>query len=505
MSGDSRDWDLPIFRPQMGRRVRGARASTDLPLRTAIFLRLARGLGRPGNSGRQSRARCDVRLPPNARRCVVKARYVPMGDRGPKAARAHLAYIERDGVERDGSPGRMFGPEGEVRRDDFGAPIAGEKRQFRFIIGPEDGEALDLRDYTRRLVDRMEKDLGRKLRWAAVCHYDTDNPHVHLVVRGVDARNQELRIDRTYISESLRLRARELATRELGPRSALEVRRQLDREVSQERLTTVDRQLATIAGPERTVRLADIARAADARKLSRPHAVRRLENLERLHLAERLSPASWRLEEGWQEALKRLGERGDIIKRMHQALGRAVTTPRIFEAGSAPVEGVVRRKGLHDEQTGAPFVIVETERQEAHYVRVPLSAREQLRVGERVRVAEVPAKWVTAPDQAIAREAGLHGGIYSATEHERRLRLKPMVIAGRPVPPDAIVAVNLRRLERLARHQLVTPMPDGSWKVPSNLLDVLREREKTHPQHRIQIDRLDRTPDQARPRGPTLD
>ena len=133
MSGRSRDWDLPIFRPQMGRRVRGSRTSTDLPFRTAVFLKLARGFGRAGNSGRQSRARCDVRLPPNARRCVVKARYVPMGDRGPKAARAHLAYIERDGVERDGSPGRMFGPEGEVRRVDFGAPIAGERRQFRFI------------------------------------------------------------------------------------------------------------------------------------------------------------------------------------------------------------------------------------------------------------------------------------------------------------------------------------------------------------------------------------
>ena len=169
MSGDSRDWDLPIFRPRMGRRVRGARASTDLPFRTAVFLKLARGFGRPGNLGRQSRARCDVRLPPNARRCVVKARYVPMGARGPKVARAHLAYIERDGVERDGSPGRMFGSEGDVRRDDFCAPIAGEKRQFRFIIGPEDGDALDLRDFTRRLVDRIEKDLGRKLRWAAVC------------------------------------------------------------------------------------------------------------------------------------------------------------------------------------------------------------------------------------------------------------------------------------------------------------------------------------------------
>lgn len=505
MSGDSRDWDLPIFRPQIGRRVRGARASTNLPFRTAVFLKLARGFGRAGNSGRQSRARCDVRLPPNARRCVVKARYVPMGDRGPKAARAHLAYIERDGVERDGSPGRMFGPEGDVRRDDFGAPIAGEKRQFRFIIGPEDGEALDLRDYTRRLVERMEKDLGRKLRWAAVCHYDTDYPHVHLVVRGVDARNQELRIDRTYISESLRLRARELATRELGPRSELEVRRQLDREVSQERLTTVDRQLATVADPERTVRLTDIAHAADARKLSRPHAVRRLENLARLHLAQRLSLSSWRLEEGWQETLKRLGERGDVIKRIHQALGRGVTTPRIFEAGSAPVEGVIRRKGLHDEQTGAPFIIVETASKEGHYIRVPPSERDQLRVGERVRVAEVPAKWLTAPDQVIAREAAAHGGIYNPAEHEHRLRLKPVVVAGRFVPPEAIVAVNVRRLERLARHQLVTRTSDGTWKVPPNLLDVLREREKTHPQHRIQIEPLDRAPEKVRGRGPKLD
>jgi hypothetical protein len=285
----------------------------------------------------------------------------------------------------------------------------------------------------------------------------------------------------------------------------LEVRRQLDREVSQERLTTVDRQLATIAEPDRTVRLRDIARSADARKLSRPHAVRRLENLERLHLAERLSPSCWRLEEGWQETLKRLGERGDIIKRIHQALGRAVTTPRFFEAGSAPVEGIIRRKGLHDEQTGAPFVIIETERKEAHYIQVPPSENEQLRVGERVRVVEVPAKWLTAPDQAIAREAVAHGGIYNPVEHERRLRLKPVVVAGRFVSPEAIVAVNVRRLERLARHHLVTRTPNGSWKVPPNLLDVLRKREKTHPQHRIQIERLDRAPEQARPRGPTLD
>ncbi len=301
---------------------------------------------------------------------------------GAKAARAHLAYIERDGVERDGSQGRLFDANGEVGRAEVGAAVEGEKRQFRFIIAPEDGDELDLRDYTRRLVGRMEKDLGRGLRWAAVCHYNTDNPHVHLVVRGVDTRDREVRIDRTYLSESLRLRAQELATNELGPRSELDVRRQLEREISQERLTTIDRRLAALSTPDRLVRMTDIATAADARKISRPHAIARLDILERLHLAERVSSTSWRLEDGWQDTLQRLGDRGGIIKRMHGALRRTQAAYRIFDTTSpTPIEGVVRHKGLHDEQTGAPFVIVETARRDAHYVRVDPANSEGLRRG----------------------------------------------------------------------------------------------------------------------------
>jgi type IV secretory pathway VirD2 relaxase len=141
---------------------------------------------------------------------------------GAKSARQHLAYIERDGVEQDGSKGRLFDGHGDIERDSFAAPIAEEQqRQFRFIVSPEDGNELDLRHYTNRLMERMEKDLGRRLRWAAVCHYNTDNPHVHVVVRGVDRRGAEVRIDRSYISAGLRIRGQELATLELGSRSEL--------------------------------------------------------------------------------------------------------------------------------------------------------------------------------------------------------------------------------------------------------------------------------------------
>jgi len=508
---NSRDeWDIPLFRPKMARQPYGTRPSNGLTLKRAVLQRLARGIGgasRLGSRGAErNRARCDVRLPRgSARRCVVKARYVSTTGGGAKAARAHLAYIERDGVERNGSQGRLFDADGEVERAEFGAAIEGEKRQFRFIIAPDDGDELDLRDYTRRLVDRMERDLGRRLRWAAVCHYNTDNPHVHLVVRGVDTRDRELRTDRTYLSESLRLRAQELATNELGPRSELDVRRQLDREVSQERLTTIDRRFAAFSTPDRLVRMIDIATAAEAKKLSRPHAIARLDVLERLHLAERISPTSWRLEDGWQDTLQRLGERGDVIKRMHGALRRTPAAYRIFDVTSAAaVEGVVRHKGLHDEQTGAPFIIVETARREAHYVRVDPADADGLAVGERVRVAATPAKWLTAPDHAIQRVAGANRGIYSAALHLRDLEARPLLIEGRPVPAQSIVEVNMRRLKRLERYKLVTRVAEGQWQVPANLVEILRDRERTHPEARMQIERLDPTVDRKldTPRNP---
>jgi type IV secretory pathway VirD2 relaxase len=34
----------------------------------------------------------------------------------------------------------------------------------------------------------MERDLGTRLEWVAIDHYNTDHPHVHLLVHGRDAR-----------------------------------------------------------------------------------------------------------------------------------------------------------------------------------------------------------------------------------------------------------------------------------------------------------------------------
>src|SRR3984893_8254965 len=177
-----------------------------------------------------------------ARRVIVKARIVRQGFRGAGAVRAHLSYLKREGVTRDGTAARMFdaaSDDAELRA--FAERTSDDRHHFRFIVSPEDAtEMEDLRAFTRDLVKQMERDLGTQLDWVALDHWNTDNPHIHLVVRGADERGDTLVIHRDYISHGMRERAAELVTIELGPHSEHQVRRKLAREVGADRWTRLD-------------------------------------------------------------------------------------------------------------------------------------------------------------------------------------------------------------------------------------------------------------------------
>ena len=85
-------------------------------------------------------------------------------------------------------------------------------------MSPEHATSLDLREHARELVGHMRRDLASGLEWVAIDHYNTDNPHVHLLVRGRDLDGRSLRIPRDYLSSGLRHRSQELATQRLGRR-----------------------------------------------------------------------------------------------------------------------------------------------------------------------------------------------------------------------------------------------------------------------------------------------
>ena len=116
---------------------------------------------------------------------TIKTRLVILKKPGANSVSTHLRYIERDGVTRDGERGQAYGAETDTA--DLTAFEAGkdDRHQFRFIVSAEDAEQLDdLRRYTRDLMQRMKADLETRLDWVAVEHWNTDNPHTHIVLRG---------------------------------------------------------------------------------------------------------------------------------------------------------------------------------------------------------------------------------------------------------------------------------------------------------------------------------
>lgn len=332
----------------------------------------------PGRStfgrGRVASLRATHRLGHRSRQVVVKARVVRQGGRAPLAA--HLNYLQRDGVTRDGEKGVLFGADAEgLDRGAFAARCENDRHHFRFIVSPEDAPDMgDLKGFTRELMTRMEKDLGTRLDWRAVEHWNTDNPHVHVIVRGVAEDGQNLVISRDYIGEGMRATAREIVTRELGLRSDLDIRASLERQVDAERWTEIDRDLSRTLGREGVIDMApEPGMRPDGDHMLR---IGRLRKLEGLGLAGEIAPGQWTLADNAQAALRELGERGDIIKRMHKAmsdrgLDRGAASYVLEPDPAQPVIGKLVDRGLHDELTGRAYAIVDGIDGRTHHVRFP--------------------------------------------------------------------------------------------------------------------------------------
>ena len=330
---DDRD-NLPIFRPRLGR---GARRDVREPtLRNALL----RGLRRGAASPRAKASGATAGHGANARRVVIKAHVARLTARGAKAAALHLRYIQRDGVERDGSKGILYDAQGPVRPEAFEGPRPGENHQFRLIISPEDASELDLTAFVRRLMARVEADIGRTLEWAAVDHHNTDHPHAHVVIRGVARDGREVRLDRAYISSGMRWRAQEIATEELGPRHELDIRRALGKELTQDRFTSLDRELARRIDGDRV----RVGRLGSEGAVDESLLVGRLEHLETVRLAERMSRTEWALAPGWQQSLREWGARGDIIKQIHAAISGDPARYHVASRRAAARTGSSRRR-----------------------------------------------------------------------------------------------------------------------------------------------------------------
>ncbi|UYY57020.1 relaxase/mobilization nuclease RlxS [Sphingomonas sp. S2-65] len=418
-------------------------------------------IGRGASIGRLLSSR-DRLAEFRGRRAIVKTRLVRTGGKGLAGARAHLRYIQRDGVTREGMPGELYGRDMEAADGKaFLDRCAGDRHQFRFIVSAEDGaEYPDLKPYVRRLLAQVEHDLGTRLDWVAVDHFNTDQPHTHIMLRGVDDRGENLVIAREYIAHGFRERAAELVTLDLGPRTDREIHDRLRHDVEQERLTAIDRRLLRVMDAER------ITGRAHNDPFQQAIATGRLRKLGAMGLAKDLGGGRWQLADGLEETLCRMGERGDIIRLMQRALTarrlERAQADRVIEEGlRAPLVGRVVHRGFSDEHRDRHYLIVDGVDGRVHYLDIgradgvePTPEDAIIRVApRRVELREV--------DRTIDAVARASGGRYSVELHLRH----------DPDASHAFAQAHVRRLEAMRRAGVVERLEDVSWIIADDHLD----------------------------------
>lgn len=456
----------------------------------------ARGKGR-GAFGRGRAASLSALrgLTSHSRGVVIKARVVRHGPRSAPLT-AHLSYLQRDGVTRDGAAGRMFdagGDEADAR--DFAGRCQGDRHHFRFIVSPDDAEELsDLRAFTRDLMSEMARDLGTRLDWAAIDHWNTEYPHIHVLVRGRGDDSGDLVISRDYISRGLRARAEQLVTLELGPRSEQEIRQLLERQVGADRWTPLDQALAREAGKQDG--LVDLRPyAGQEHDVERSTLIARARKLEKLGLAAPLGSGQWMIGEEAESVLRALGERGDIIKRIHRGLRERglerATADFVWDsdARSEPIIGRLITRGLDDELKGSAFAIIDGVDGRTHHIRLKdLDATSDAAPGAIVEIRRLPPRDGGTPHLvlAIRSDLSIEGQINAtgATWLDRRLVARePMPLSesgfGREVRDAMEARAGYLVAEGLAR-------PQGQRLVfARDLLDTLRSRELSEVSNRL--------------------
>lgn len=377
----------------------------------------AAGTGRFNKRGRG--AQIAASLPPEAgwrfdrdagmrvrpRRVIAKMRIVKKLRPQSRAAYAHFRYLRREGVTLDGERAQVYSAL-EDRADvaKFLERGVGDRHQFRLMISPEDAaEIASLRDFTRRLVGQMERDLGTTLDWVAIDHHNTGHPHTHIVIRGVTDQGKTLIIASHYITCGIRHRAREITTLELGPQRERELQYSLRHEVGQDRLTRLDRALLNAADAAGVFDLGH----ANLRGFGRHLLIGRLQKLERLGLAWAKAPGRWVLSGGMERTLRDIGERAEItdifqrtvaargLGRRHHVIHR---DPQMTEI-TGRVIGKGRAVGEHPDKV---HLLIDATDGRVHYIELSRVVAHTAQVDRIIEVAPARSRGIERGHTVLA-------------------------------------------------------------------------------------------------------
>jgi hypothetical protein len=237
--------------------------------------------------------------------------------------KAHGRYIARESATQEHNAGFDSHSDSVAPAQVLeGWQSSGDPKLWKLIISPEFGERVDLKALTRALMARIEKDLGTRLEWVAVTHFNTEHPHVHVALRGIRDDKSDLNLTREYVRQGIRAIAENLCTRQLGYRTELDAIAAERREIQERRFTSLDRAIRKAMcadqGTERRDadhRLIRLAPSASQRARGL-HVAARLIVLQQMGLAEQVTAEEWRVRNDFETVLKAMQRTTDRQKML---------------------------------------------------------------------------------------------------------------------------------------------------------------------------------------------
>jgi hypothetical protein len=274
----------------------------------------------------------------------------------PEKRKGFVSYMEQEGKGREGTIPEFFTGDGKDPADALHTEYPEEERFYKIILSPENGNNLDMERYTKDFMKHLEMSEGREFKWAAAVHYDTEHPHAHILVRGVDEAGRDVSFSRDTIGHGMRGQASRLATMELGNRTEYEIALQKQKDLKAERFTGLDKSIKE--------------------KLDRENAVKpktageksRLEFLSNIGLAQQNRNGSFTLDEKFDQKLKYLQREKDILKTVYGREAQVKDKDFSIYRKGWTVEGVIIKKGIENEMTEKSFALVQDRRGRKYYV-----------------------------------------------------------------------------------------------------------------------------------------
>ena len=441
--------------------------------------------------------RGKVRSPKSFKqRVIIKARVVKeSGKAAVQKMRAHLSYLNRSGVGLSEKRAQFFNTEGEISKEKLSKKSADwekDPHHFRFIISPENAAELDLEAYAKKVLQTMEKELGTRLEWYGTCHYNTDNPHAHIVLRGVDERGQALLISRDYLSYGIRSVAEEEATLRLGKKGPGEVEKSIEKTLKQERFTFIDKELLRTQelSSNKTLELTpQWGVTREWERKGRVNKLKRLSFLESRGLASEVKTGVWKLKSDLKEVLTDLSERRKIERlispflSVSEARKQELVIHKECEPFKENLRGIVVAKELLDELFDKRFMLLSADDGRTHFIplgRFSEALGFESKVGQVVSVSPPEPPKVRA-EEVISRYLGGSGGAFSLEAFEAHV--KGQVAAKKWALPidmsvDEYLKIFSTRCDTLCRAGILTELAEEQWEVPAALEQRVKEYEE---------------------------